>query len=130
MKGFEQVDTPARFYIAIGHDLLSNPEPREAVVTGRLYSSAGRGDCVRVDIDPPIYTRFQGKEDVVACTVFLQLHRKGTADIGTSTVFADVVVCPTYVDGPLDPSLCSKVGAACLYGTLEEAQRASPPSNG
>jgi hypothetical protein len=118
------------FYLA-SHDFGSNSAPRSCEVIDEVRGLREGSSYLLVAIEPPLAMNFNTGPDVYFRKLILSLVEPGKIDdIGTKSVLADVVVCPTYSEGTVDERKCSKIGIGSLHATYLEAVAHSPGGKG
>jgi hypothetical protein len=114
------------FYLA-SHDFGTDSRPRKCEVVIDVKGLRPDSRYVLVKVVPPMPTRFWDGPLTDFDQIILALVGNQTLqDVGTKPIMADIVICPTYSDGPLDERACSRIGVGSLHATYAEAIKASP----
>ena len=108
------------FYLESGD--LGDSMPRKCEVIREVVGMRRNSHYLLVRVTPPITSRFWDGPRMDHHQVILsRVNGCGLEDVGKRPVMVEIVICPSYSEGCVDETQCSRVGTGGLHSDFGKA---------
>lgn len=120
---FRQLTRRSKVFYLVSHDIGDELGPRLCSNVRQEAVVLRKEQYCTVNIEPSINMRLYNRTMCTIDEVVFGIVPGKIQDVGRKNVLADVVICPTYINGVVDERHCANLGVATLHASRSEALR-------